>query len=221
MAVSGIQVKICGIRNADDARFVQECGADFVGMIHFEKSPRHVTLDQIRAILPAIEAGRSVAVMVEPENHEIEFLLEAGVDHFQIHVRSDSLERIRQWASLVTRSRLWLASKLPPGEPFPVGILQYADTILIDTYSSDKWGGTGETGDWKGFRELSSTYTDTRFILAGGLNPSNIRNALEISGSKFIDLVSGVESQPGVKDRGKIEELFSQLKLNSGAEPVG
>lgn len=221
MAVSGIQVKICGIRTTDDVLFVQECGADFVGVNNFPDSPRYVTVDQIRTMLPAIEPGRCVAVMVEPENHEIERLRDVGVDHFQIHTRPHCLEKIRGWSSLVSASHLWLAPKLPPGERFPEEILNYADTILIDTYSSRKQGGTGKTGDWKGFRQLLSTYPNTCFVLAGGLNPSNIVKALEVSGSRFIDVSSGVESEPGVKDHGKTDELFNQLRMREESETIG
>ena len=215
MAVSGIQVKICGIRKEGDARFVQQCGADFVGMIHFPKSPRHVEIEQIRTMLPAIQPGKRVAVTVAPDLLLVETLLEAGVDYFQIHLGSSTLDQVKTWSSLVTPSRLWLAPKLPPGSPFPEELLPYADTMLIDTYSADKHGGTGAIGDWRGFRRLKNTYPATRFILSGGLKPTNICEAIASSGADFVDLSSGVESGPGIKDRKKIKTLFAQLSGNS------
>lgn len=215
MAVAGIQVKICGIRQAGDAEYAQTCGADYIGMIHFPKSPRYVVLDEISGILPAIAPGKRVVVTVEPEIELVEKLLNAGADYLQIHLRSIELTRIQEWSSLVTPDRLWLAPKLPPGEAFPEELLPYAKTMLIDTYSKDVHGGTGKTGDWQGFRNLVSNYPDTRFILAGGLNPGNVRQALEASGATAIDVGSGVEAQPGIKDREKIAALFRQLEADS------
>ena len=215
MAVAGIQVKICGIRNAGDAEYAQTCGADYIGMIHFPKSPRYVTLDEMKRILPAISSGRSVAVTVEPELELVKELLNVGADFIQIHLRSTDMEQVQRWSSLITPERLWLAPKLPPDEPFPEELLPYANTMLIDTYSKDVHGGTGKTGDWKGFRSLVTRYPDTRFILAGGLNPGNVRQAIEASGATTIDVSSGVEAQPGIKDREKIAALFGQIRANS------
>lgn len=215
MTVSNIQVKICGIRSESDAAFVQELGADYVGMIHFERSPRHVSFECIQKILPAIQCGHGVAVLVEPEIYLLESLMNVGIEVFQIHLNSNCWHKLRLWAEIIPPSRLWLAPKLPPGEEFPEEMIEYAETILIDTYSSTQSGGTGKTGDWEGFSSLVNRYPDTRFVLAGGLNPKNIRDALTLAKPKIVDVNSGVESQPGVKDRKKIKELFEQLRLGS------
>ena len=87
-----------------------------------------------------------------------------------------------------------------------------AGRVLIDTYSVEKAGGTGATGDWTRFSELQNAHPETSFILAGGLSPENIAAALEESEARFLDVNSGVESAPGVKDHARLAAFFSALQ---------
>lgn len=205
-------MKVCGISKPEDACYAQELGADYVGMIHFEKSPRHVGVDVIKNLLPSIERGKSVVVLVEPEVSLVKELCDLGVDQFQIHLKASSSSRLFDWSKLVSKDKLWIAPKLAPGIPFPHEVLKYTNTILMDTFSKDQEGGTGKTGDWEAFRRLKESYSAVDFILAGGLNPANINQAIVDSGTTFVDVNSGVEDTPGVKCREKMKSFFAELK---------
>ena len=107
--------------------------------------------------------------------------------------------------------RLWLAPKLPPGEDVPVEWLPLAATFLMDTFHAGGFGGSGKTGDWAKFARHQQANPQHTWILAGGLNPENIADAVARSGAHFVDVNSGVESSPGVKDHAKLRRLAEVL----------
>jgi phosphoribosylanthranilate isomerase len=108
--------------------------------------------------------------------------------------------------------RLWLAPKLPPGEDVPAEWLPLAATFLLDTFHAGGFGGSGKTGDWDKFARHQQGHPQNTWVLAGGLTPDNITGAIASSGTRFVDVNSGVESSPGVKDRVKLERLAAALK---------
>lgn len=186
-----------------------EIGADYLGFILYPKSPRAVTLERYAELAAALPAGpRRVAVMVEPSIAELAAAATAGFDFFQIHcAHTTSLAIVQGWSSLVGAHRLWLAPKLPPGEDEPVEWLPLAATFLMDTFHADGFGGSGKTGDWAKFARHQQSNPQHAWILAGGLNPENIGEAVARSGAHFVDVNSGVESSPGVKDHAKLRRL--------------
>jgi len=105
-----------------------------------------------------------------------------------------------------------MAPRLAPGDSFPEAILEFADTVLIDTFSKSQIGGTGEVGDWEGFAALRETHPQIHWILAGGLSPDNALEAVAATGAEHIDVNSGVESAPGIKDAEKLRSLFKTLR---------
>jgi len=154
-----------------------------------------------------------VLVDVETGSEELECYRGAGFDHFQIHAGlSLGLASLATWSGLVGRERLWMAPRFGPSDGFPEAVIEFADTVLVDTFHKDQFGGTGETGDWARFAELKNRYIDTRFVLAGGLNPLNVAKAIAATGTDFVDVNSGVESEPGIKDPKKLHKLFEILK---------
>jgi len=208
--IDGIRLKICGLTALVDAEFVDRAGADALGFILYPKSPRHLSLLQYKAMAPRLPAGRKrVAVMVEPSAAELADALAAGFDCFQIHFDPAKVPvaTVTAWSQAVGPKRLWLAPKLPPGAEVGGELLSLADTFLIDTFHADGFGGTGRTGDWAGFARRQTAYPGKTWILAGGLNPENITAALAESGAKFVDVNSGVELAPGVKDHAKVRQL--------------
>ena len=110
------------------------------------------------------------------------------------------LASLAAWSGLVGRERLWIAPGLALKDPFPGAVLEFADTVLLDTYHKDQVGGTGETGDWNGFAALKQQHPMTNWLLAGGLNPQNVLDAIAATGAERVDLNSGVESEPGIKN---------------------
>jgi phosphoribosylanthranilate isomerase len=93
-----------------------------------------------------------------------------------------------------------------------------ADTMLFDTYHPDQIGGTGETGDWKTFAKLQTKNKDNTWVLAGGLTPENIVAAIRESRAHIVDVNSGVEASPGVKDHARLRAFFAALETLPSAE---
>lgn len=210
--IDGVRVKVCGLTSLVDAEFADRCGADYLGFILYPKSPRHISLAQFRAMEPRLPHRRKVAVSVEPTSTELTEQLGAGFDYFQIHYRPEiEAERIAEWSELVGAKRLWLAPKLPVGTEVSEGALRAARFILWDTFHAEGFGGSGKTGDWAKFARHQAAHPKHFWILAGGLNPENIGEALLKTGTKFVDVNSGVERAPGVKDEAKLKAFIVAL----------
>ncbi|MGE9292425.1 MAG: phosphoribosylanthranilate isomerase [Puniceicoccales bacterium] len=207
-----MRVKVCGMTRVEDAELALSLGADYLGVIRYEKSPRMATEKQARKLCNSLPVGKRVCVDVSPTPQELEDHGDLGFDFFQLHFDLDvAMSTVAAWSGIVGREALWLAPRIPPGEPFPENVLAFADTVVIDSYHAQDYGGTGKTGNWLGFAELMQRYPDTRFVLAGGLNPENIREAIRISGARMVDVNSGVEESPGIKDHAKLRAFFSAL----------
>lgn len=208
----GIRLKVCGLTSPDDAEFAAQAGADYLGFILHPESPRYVSLAKFSGFAAQLPKGRKVAVSVEPTPAQLAEMDAAGFDFFQIHFRHDlAVTTIASWAEAVGGARLWLAPKLPPGVSVPIPVLPLAKVFLFDTYHVRKFGGTGETADWNKFARHRRAHPKKTWILSGGLNPLNITAAIRQSGAKFVDVNTGVESAPGMKDRGKLQQLVGRL----------
>lgn len=207
-----MKVKVCGISNGEDAQVCESLGADYIGINRYAKSPRYVPDEEVVDLLEEIPEGKRVYVDVEPDLQKLKEALEVGFDFFQIHFNlSISSALISSWSELVGKDRLWLAPRLPEDSPFPKYLLPLADTFLVDTYQENAYGGSGETGDWDTFWALRETYADKQWILAGGLSPYNIKDAMTSSGTEVVDVNSGVEVGPRKKSAQKLQELFQEI----------
>lgn len=220
--IDGIRFKVCGLTSLVDAEFADRCGADYLGFIFHPKSPRHITLTQFRAMAPRLPDRRKVAVSVEPALEELAAQRDAGFDYFQIHFRPETPEsQLGAWSDLVGAKHLWLAPKLPPGAEVSAATLAAAKFVLLDTFHNEAFGGTGKTGDWGKFARLQAAHRDRFWILAGGLNADNIGDALAQTGAKFVDVNSGVERTPGVKDEAKLKAFVVALHRAATGEARG
>ena len=207
-----VQFKVCGLTSQADAAAADQAGASFLGFILHPKSPRFVSLEAAQAIAAGLPGRKRVAVSVEPTLAELQQQLAAGFDYFQIHFWHElPIEQVRAWSELVSPSRLWLAPKLPPTVEIDPAHLALANTILFDTYQPAGFGGSGRTGDWAKFARSQAQYPATKWILAGGLSPENIVQALAESGAEVVDVNSGIESSPGIKDHARLREFVSRL----------
>lgn len=210
--VDGIRIKVCGLTSLVDAEFADRCGADYLGFILYPKSPRHLSLETFAAMRPRLPDRKKVAVTVEPSPADLARLAAAGFDAFQVHFRADTpVATVAAWAETVGVSRLWLAPKLPPEAEVPPALLPFAAHVLLDTFAADKFGGTGQTGDWPKFARHRALHPDRTWILSGGLSPETIGPALQASGARFVDVNSGVESAPGVKDHARLRAFVVAL----------
>ena len=156
-----------------------------------------------------------MVVDVEPSVDALKRYRDAGFDRFQIHaVCRSSRALVARWSEIAWRDRLWLAPRVSPTDVFPESDAGVRDTVLLDTYSKQQVGGTGQTGDFGRFASLKQQYADTQWVLAGGLTPSNVIDAIIRSSTRRVDVNSGVESAPGIKDPEKLRELFRVLRVD-------
>lgn len=218
--ISGIRLKVCGLTSLVDAEAADAVGADYLGFILYPKSPRHVTLAQFAAMSARLPPGRRpVAVMVEPTTEDLAGAAAAGFAAVQVHFREETaLAQVRGWSEQIGPERLWLAPRLPPGAGLPDAWLPLARTFLIDTFHAAGFGGSGQTGDWKAFARLRAAHPEHHWILAGGLKPENLAEALRRSGARWIDVNSGVESAPGVKDAARLRACAAVLRAAAAAQ---
>lgn len=210
--IDGIRFKVCGLTSLVDAEWADKCGADCLGFILYPKSPRFLSLTQYRAMAPRLPERRKVAVSVEPTLAELAAMEQAGFDYFQIHFRPETPDAtLAAWSQVVGSKRLWLAPKLPPGADVSEATRAAAKFVLLDTFHAEGFGGSGKTGDWGKFSRHQAQHPENIWILAGGLNPENIGEAVRSSGTNFVDVNSGVESTPGVKDLAKLKRFVVAL----------
>jgi phosphoribosylanthranilate isomerase len=211
--IQDIDIKVCGMTREADVDLALSLGAEFLGFIVYPQSPRGLTLERASELAARVPEGQRVVVDVETSPENLMRYRDAGFDRFQIHAHLPIDEvRLAEWAEIVWRDRLWLAPRVSPLDVFPQSVLAYTDTILMDTYSKEQVGGTGQTGDFERFASLKKQFEDTQWILAGGLSPSNVLAALERSSATRVDINSGVESAPGIKNPEKLRELFRVLR---------
>ena len=210
---SAVNIKVCGITSAEDARTALNLGADFIGLNFYPQSPRVISSDCVGKLFEEIPRGKRVLVNVALSADELKKMMELGFDFFQIHFDLGiHFSTVGLWSEIVGAKKLWLAPRIPPGEPFPRTVLEYADTIVFDSYAKNKYGGTGKTSNWNWFYELQTLYSHKKWILSGGLTPQNVKDAIAGTEAQYIDVNSGVESSPGVKDARKLEEFFKNAR---------
>jgi len=218
--INGIRVKVCGITSLVDAEAAAVCGADFLGFILYSKSPRFVSLEAFQSMRPALPAAvKKVGVLVEPTLAELAQARDAGFDYIQLHFpNATTFPDAVAWLDVVPPAQLWLAPRIPPGDALDLMFVALADTMVFDTYHPEQIGGTGETGDWKTFAKLQTKNKDNSWVLAGGLTPENIVAAIRDSRAHIVDVNSGVEASPGVKDHARLRAFFAALETIPSAQ---
>ena len=199
-----VRVKICGITSVEDAEAATRLGADALGFV-FAPSPRRVTPDQARRIIGGLRPlVLTVGVFVCAEAEEMmEMKRYCGLDVLQLH--GDESEETA--ARLV--GRVFKALKVGRNGP-PRGGCYPSAVLLLDTESARASGGTGRTFDWSSAAELAR---ERPIILAGGLTPENVRQAIEAVQPYAVDVSSGVEIEPGRKDHDKVARFIQKAKF--------
>lgn len=209
----GVRVKICGVTSAADARMVADAGADYLGMIFVSRSPRAITVDDGRVIAAAVPAGiQRVALTVDADDELISAVSRIGVDWIQMH-GTEAPERVAE-VRASTGLRVMKA----------VGVRDAGDLELIDTYApvADQIlvdakppkgaavpGGHGVTFDW---RLIADRSWSTPWMLAGGLAPGNVAEAVGLTNASQVDVASGTEAAPGVKDPELVRAFITAAK---------
>lgn len=201
------KIKICGITNYDDAAMAADLGADAVGFI-FASSPRQTDPDNARKIIKRLPFFiKSVGVFVNEDIKKIIDIAEyCGLDNIQLH-GSESPEACEL---LMPRTIKALRIK---GYSTPEEYSCYTGRVrafLLDTYSENEAGGTGKTFNWDIAVNIKSL--GVPIILAGGLNPGNIKEAIDIVKPYAVDIGSGIEQRPGKKDHLLMRKLFERIR---------
>jgi phosphoribosylanthranilate isomerase len=204
--LADIRVKICGLRTPAEVTAVARAGAAYAGFVFFAKSPRNVTLPEARlAALAAPPGLAKVALTVDADDATLDAIVEAvPLDFLQLHGHEspDRVAQVRARYGLPVMKAIGLADEgdLP-------AIFEYstvADQILIDAKpprGADLPGGNGLAFDW---RLLAGRRWLRPWMLAGGLTAENVAEAVRLTGARQVDVSSGVESAPGVKDAARI-----------------
>ncbi|MGH8013108.1 MAG: phosphoribosylanthranilate isomerase [Candidatus Binataceae bacterium] len=197
-----VKIKICGVTRPGDARLAVELGADLIGLNFYPPSPRCISLDQACAIAREIK-GRAllVGVFVNAARAYIEDRRTvAGLDMLQFHGDEDDAA-ITGWPLPVIRTVRVNAAR-------PAAIANSrADFILFDTWHPELFGGTGRTRPLGGLAGVDLS----RVFISGGLAPSNVGAAVAL-GPYAVDVASGVEAVPGIKDAAKLRSFVLNAK---------
>jgi phosphoribosylanthranilate isomerase len=197
--------KICGITRVEDARHAVEHGATALGFVFWPKSPRAVTTKQARAIIESLPGWiRTVGVFVNASADEIREIA-AGVRLSVVQLHGDeSPEMARELATPVFRSVTLAGAEQV--------IREWRDTatLLLDAADPVRRGGTGVTVDWTKARPIARA---RRTVLAGGLTPENVAEAIALVRPFGVDVSSGVESAPGIKDPDKVAAFLANARV--------
>ena len=208
------EVKICGLSTAQTMQAALDAGADYVGLVFFAKSPRHVGLDQARA-LSSQARGRAkiVALTVDAADDELSAIM-AGLepDFIQAHGHETParVEEIsRRFAPVIKAIPVAVSGDVEQARHFRAAELMLFDAKAPETLEGALPGGNGISFDWS---LLSADGRPRRFMLSGGLNPGNVARAIAITGAPIVDVSSGVESAPGAKDARLIRNFIEAAR---------
>jgi phosphoribosylanthranilate isomerase len=203
-------VKICGLSTPETLDAALSAGADMVGFVRYPKSPRHVSLNLgHRLALQAKGRAQRVVLLVNPGDEDIAQAVEAiNPDLIQLH-GSETPARVAEIRSMVKRPVMKALGVAEPSDLQALSPYAGADHILLDAKpprtSEALPGGNGISFDW---RLLNGLDRKVSFMLSGGLNPDNVAEAIRLTKTQAVDVSSGVESGPGLKDPARIEAFI-------------
>ncbi len=212
------QVKICGLTRPDDARIAAEAGARYLGTIRVEGSPRYVEAGDARRIGEAApELPLVLVVADEPVDRLVAHARESGARVLQLH-GSEPPEYLAE-----VRSRggweLWKARRVRSSDEILRTVDRYrevADLLLLDAWHPEKLGGTGELFPWPALEAVRGEWPDApRLGVAGGLVPENVDEAIRRLRPQVVDVSSGVEARPGVKDPERLRAFLARARTPS------
>ena len=210
---SATKIKICGLNSVEAVDAAVDAGADYLGFIHFPKSPRHVALNEMRQLAARKGDAKTVAVLVDPDEALMGEVLRAmRPDYIQLHGGESPMRCLdaRHYAELGVWKALGVstAQDLEKTRAYET----YVDGFVFDAKpprDADRPGGLGQAWDYgllKGFDPGQP------WLLAGGLTIDTVSDAIAQSGAPGVDVVSGVESAPGVKCVDKIKAFITAVK---------
>lgn len=203
-------IKICGTTNLEDALMSVEAGADALGFVFWEKSPRNVDVRVVREIVAELPVHvEKVGVFVgEPFVRVCEIVQETNLTAVQLHYTNHEYE---EWRTSSFKKYLVIQT----GEARSSNTIpKWASGILLDSGTPQKPGGTGQAFDWQEKKPTIDALRDEghRLVVAGGLTPGNVGDAIRILEPWGVDVVSGVEARPGKKDPAKVKAFIEAVR---------
>ena len=207
-------VKICGLSTAPTLDAALAAGADVVGFVFFAKSPRHLSLDDARALARRVGGRARIAVLTVDASDEALRAIVAAVapDDLQLH-GAETPARVAELKGMFGLSTIKAIGVSAAGDLARAGAYaKVADLLLFDAKAprdARHPGGNGVAFDW---RLLAGLDLAEPWLLSGGLDPDNVAEAIAVTGARGVDVSSGVESAPGVKDIDKIEAFIAQAR---------
>lgn len=202
-----VRVKICGITRKQDALQAIACGADALGFVFYARSPRAVSAEQVCQIIPALPPFvTTVGLFVNASPQEVERVVAlCGLDAVQYHGDESPQDCLQSPVKAIKALRVKDAASLDGHSEYRTAAL------LLDAWSKEAYGGTGHTFNWP----LAANIASQRpVILAGGLTPENVNEAVAAVNPYAVDVSSGVESAPGIKDAQKVAAFIAAAKGN-------
>ena len=211
-------VKICGLSTPETVAVALEAGADMIGLVFFEKSPRHVGLETARALAAqARHRAEVVALTVDAADATLEAILRrVGPDYFQLHGR-ESPQRVAEIQQKYGVSVIKAIGVAEAADLAQADAYAEADALLIDAKPPKGAllpGGNGVAFDWRLARDF---HPRKPWLLSGGLTPENVTQAIGLSLARSVDVSSGVESAPGAKDAEKIRAFIEAARAGFAA----
>ncbi len=209
-----VKVKICGITSNEDLVTAIEAGADAVGfVVNVSSSPRNLTIEKAERLMRNTPVFVKNVVVTVPKRlgELVEIYERLRPDILQIHGHNLSDSVIRE---KLANTRLIRAIQVKSVHAVDEAVktANTFDAVLLDTFVPDKFGGTGEVHDWELSKHIRLKVHPKPLILAGGLNPENVQDAVRVVKPYAVDVSSGVESQPGIKDSKKVFEFIKNAK---------
>ena len=213
-----IKVKICGLRTLEALEAALDAGADYIGLVFYEASPRNISHADARILADKARGkAKSVALLVDPDDAAVKRIAdEVKPDLIQLH-GSETPERVAQIKQLAQTPVMKVIKVGSADDVASASAFSSADIILYDAKSPQDAldalpGGNGIPFDWEAFAQVKK---GANFMLSGGLNPDNVRLAIATTRASMVDVSSGVESAPGVKDPGLIRSFIAAAKAIS------
>jgi phosphoribosylanthranilate isomerase len=209
-----VDLKFCGLTRDTDTEFAVSLGAAYVGVI-FAESPRRIDPATATTVLaPARGRAKTVGVFGATSNEVIAAVAaEVALDAVQLHgdPSPGTLERLRPFFA----GEVWAVIRIAEAE-IPAGaqgLMSVADAVVLDAKVPGKLGGTGTAFDWEGVaKTLDRQRVRARIVLAGGLNPENVAHAVRVVAPDIVDVSSGVESAPGIKDHARMRAFGDAVR---------
>lgn len=204
--MSGVRVKICGVTRVEDARLAAELGADYLGLNFFAASPRLVEPEPAAEIARAVRGRLAiVGVFVNESRGRVEQLAEkVPLDLIQLH-GDEGPEEIAAFG----RRAIKVFRVREDFDPDQVSAYPTAGALLFDCGHPSLYGGTGLA--WP-YERIAGLEVEQPVLVAGGIGPDNARRAIQASRADGIDVCSGVESSPGIKDHEAMKRLFQEVR---------